>query len=95
MKDGMLLFHGSYVPVENIDLSKCFSGKDFGRGFYLTSDIWQVRKFISSSLRKAQRNGDAPKNQKFGYVSTFRTTTTNLPFTNLRLQTETGYGSSL
>ena len=37
MKDGMLLFHGSYVPVENIDLSKCFSGKDFGRGFYLTS----------------------------------------------------------
>ena len=72
MKDGMLLFHGSYVPVENIDLSKCFSGKDFGRGFYLTSDIWQARKFFSSSLRKAQRNGDAPKNQKFGYVSTFR-----------------------
>ncbi len=71
LQDGMLLFHGSYVPVENIDLSKCFGGKDFGRGFYLTSDRWQARTFISSSLRKAQRNNNALKNQKFGYVSTF------------------------
>jgi len=97
LQDGMLLFHGSYVPVENIDLSKCFGGKDFGRGFYLTSDRWQARTFISSSLRKAQRNNNALKNQrKIRNSATFRlsaTTATNLQFTNLKLQTENGCGS--
>ena len=37
LTDGMLLYHGSYAKVENIDLKKCKQGKDFGRGFYLTS----------------------------------------------------------
>lgn len=32
LKDGMLLYHGSYVPVKNIDLNMCAQGKDFGRG---------------------------------------------------------------
>ena len=34
--DGMLLYHGSYTPVEVVDLAKCAAGKDFGRGFYVT-----------------------------------------------------------
>ncbi|WP_196814247.1 DUF3990 domain-containing protein [Butyrivibrio sp. LC3010] len=38
LKDGMLLYHGSYTSVENIDLNQCMNGKDFGKGFYLTSD---------------------------------------------------------
>ena len=38
LKEGMLLFHGSYTKVESIDLNQCLKGKDFGKGFYLTSD---------------------------------------------------------
>mgnify|MGYP002625486024 FL=1 len=33
----MILFHGTNIPFDNIDLSKCRPNKDFGRGFYLTS----------------------------------------------------------
>ncbi len=33
----MILYHGSNVEIENIDLSKCRPYKDFGQGFYLTT----------------------------------------------------------
>ena len=33
----MILFHGSNVQFDSIDLSKCRPNKDFGKGFYLTS----------------------------------------------------------
>lgn len=72
LKDGMLLYHGSYTSVENIDLNQCMNGKDFGKGFYLTSDPNQARSFIRSSLIKAQNAGKAPITQNFGYVSSFR-----------------------
>ena len=49
LKDGMLLYHGSYTPVENIDLNKCDEGKDFGKGFYVTADKNQARNFIRTS----------------------------------------------
>ena len=32
----MQVFHGSYTEIESIDLSKCQSNKDFGKGFYVT-----------------------------------------------------------
>jgi len=32
----MILYHGSNVFVEKIDLQKCRPFKDFGRGFYCT-----------------------------------------------------------
>ena len=32
----MILYHGSNVDINRIDLSKCRPYKDFGRGFYLT-----------------------------------------------------------
>jgi len=32
----MQVFHGSYTEIESVDLSKCQSNKDFGRGFYVT-----------------------------------------------------------
>lgn len=44
--DGMMLYHGSYTPVQTIDLTKCAAGKDFGRGFYLTADKLQAKNFI-------------------------------------------------
>lgn len=72
LKDGMLLYHGSYTSVENIDLNQCMKGKDFGKGFYLTSDPNQARSFIRSSLIKAQNAGYAPVTQDYGYVSSFR-----------------------
>ncbi|MCL2079123.1 MAG: DUF3990 domain-containing protein [Oscillospiraceae bacterium] len=44
----MILYHGSNIEIKRIDLSKCRSYKDFGRGFYLTSikeqaEIWAKR----------------------------------------------------
>ena len=32
----MILYHGSYMKIESINLAMCRPYKDFGRGFYLT-----------------------------------------------------------
>ena len=32
----MILYHGSNIVIEHIDLAKCKPYKDFGQGFYLT-----------------------------------------------------------
>jgi hypothetical protein len=32
----MKVYHGSYIRIDTIDLSKCKPRKDFGRGFYVT-----------------------------------------------------------
>lgn len=32
----MILYHGSNVAIDKIDLNLCKPYKDFGRGFYLT-----------------------------------------------------------
>lgn len=72
LNNGMLLFHGSYAPVESIRLEKCAAGKDFGRGFYLSSNAIQARQFLRTSVSKAQRFGDAPLTQNYGFVSSFR-----------------------
>lgn len=32
----MKVYHGSYIKVDTIDLSKCKPNKDFGKGFYVT-----------------------------------------------------------
>lgn len=70
--DGMLLYHGSYTPVEVVDLAKCAAGKDFGRGFYVTADNVQARNFIKTSLLKAKRLKQIPGNQNFGYVTCYK-----------------------
>ena len=54
LKDGMMLYHGSYTSVQNIDLTKCAAGKDFGKGFYVTADELQAKNFIRTSLLKAK-----------------------------------------
>lgn len=72
LRDGMLLFHGSYAAIEQIDLNQCMRGKDFGKGFYLTSDPVQARNFIKASLIKAQSKGAVSITQNYGFVSSFR-----------------------
>ena len=34
IKDGLILYHGSYCEVKEPDLKKCAKRKDFGQGFY-------------------------------------------------------------
>lgn len=72
LKDGMILYHGSYARVENIDLSKSSANKDFGKGFYLTHDEAQARNFIKTSLLKAKALEIISGEQNYGYVSVFR-----------------------
>ena len=44
LEDGMLLYHGSYVSIPDIDLNRCMGGFDFGRGFYLTSASEKIQR---------------------------------------------------
>ena len=61
LEDGMLLYHGSYVSIPDIDLSRCMGGLDFGRGFYLTSSHEQAYSYVQLSVRKGfdKRGGGA------------------------------------
>ncbi len=52
LSEGMLLYHGSYTEVAEIDLQKCETGKDFGQGFYLTTSLIQAQRFIPLSVKK-------------------------------------------
>ncbi len=55
----MILYHGSDKLFKGPDLSQCKEGKDFGKGFYLTSDYVQA-------VRWATRKKDG-----HGYVYTY------------------------
>ena len=72
LKDGMYLYHGSYTPVEKIDLKKCVPYKDFGRGFYVTSSIEQAKNFIRLSLNRAKLKKLVPQDTRVGYLSIYR-----------------------
>lgn len=39
----MILYHGSNMPIEQIDLSRSNRYKDFGRSFYVSADEEQAR----------------------------------------------------
>jgi len=67
----LTLYHGSYIIVQNPDVSLCRQGKDFGRGFYLTTSRMQAISFAKTSVRKAIGNRIIPKDTKYGYVSQF------------------------
>lgn len=60
----MILYHGSNVPIETVDLSKSNPFKDFGRGFYLTSMLDQAQKM---AFRTSKFYGGTPS------VTSFRT----------------------
>lgn len=72
LTDGMLLYHGSFTQVPEIDLSKCKQGKDFGRGFYVTSSYKQAQSFVPLSVNKQVKEGLLPSGTSSGYISVFK-----------------------
>ncbi len=71
LKDGFVLYHGSYCEVKEPDLAKCAKRKDFGQGFYLTTSKEQAESFLRTSIAKAIATGTIEEGQKYGYISTF------------------------
>lgn len=71
LKKDMFLYHGSYLLIRQPDLSYCREGKDFGKGLYVTSDLWQARSFAKISSRKARQNNTISEKEKKAYVSCF------------------------
>ena len=53
----MILFHGTNLDFENIDLSKCAPYKDFGTGFYTTTLFEQAK---AMAHRKTKIYGGEP-----------------------------------
>lgn len=47
----MILYHGSNIEEQSIDLSKSNVGKDFGCGFYLTEDYGQAERMANRRVR--------------------------------------------
>lgn len=45
------LYHGSNVPIEQIDLSRSRRGKDFGKGFYLNANKSQAMDMAVRTAR--------------------------------------------
>ena len=45
------LYHGSNVEINEIDLSLCKNGKDFGKGFYLNPNYEQARAMAQKAVR--------------------------------------------
>ena len=55
LKDGLVLYHGSYCEVKDPDLAKCAKRKDFGQEFYLTTSKEQAESFLRTSIAKNQK----------------------------------------
>lgn len=70
----LTFYHGSYTEVKSIDLDNSEYGKDFGKGFYVTTDYEQAKKFVKSSVAKALRSGAITKKQNYGFVSVYKLT---------------------
>lgn len=47
----MMLFHGSNVEIDTIELSRCRPWKDFGKGFYLTDIPEQAMRMAKRVAR--------------------------------------------
>lgn len=66
----MKVFHGSNVKIENIDLAKSGSFKDFGKGFYVTS----IQKHaIQRSIEISEDFGGRPTVSEFEYSENYVT----------------------
>lgn len=46
----MILYHGTNIAFETIDLSKSKPNKDFGQGFYLTTDKNQAIEMAKAKI---------------------------------------------
>ena len=58
----MILYHGTYIFFDSIDLDKCRPFKDFGKGFYLTDLEDQAMKM---AVKKSKIFNGAPVILKF------------------------------
>jgi len=47
----MILYHGSNVAIEKIDLTASRPGKDFGKGFYLSAEKEQAMELAESKVK--------------------------------------------
>lgn len=51
----MKLYHGTVYDIEDIDLSKSNTAKDFGKGFYLSSDRQQAERWAEFKSRQLEQ----------------------------------------
>lgn len=47
----MMLYHGTNIDIQSIDLASCRPYKDFGRGFYTTDILQQAQKMAKRVAR--------------------------------------------
>lgn len=47
----MILYHGSNMAIDRIDLEKCRPYKDFGKGFYLTDIRHQAERMAARTVK--------------------------------------------
>lgn len=66
----MILYHGSNIDIQKIELSKCRPFKDFGKGFYTTELFEQAEKM---SKRVARIYGGSPVVNAFEIDDDFMT----------------------
>ena len=66
----MILYHGSNITIDVIDLSKCRPNKDFGQGFYLTDIKEQA---VKMSQRTSRIYGGNPVVNAFSFDETIFT----------------------
>lgn len=78
----MILYHGSYVDIHEIDLAKSLRGKDFGQGFYLSADEKQAEDM---AIFKAKQFDGTP------VISVFEFDETVLNDGSLKVKLFTGY----
>ena len=50
----MKLYHGSNISINHIDLSKGHKGKDFGQGFYLSTNKEQAFLMAKATVAKTE-----------------------------------------
>lgn len=60
----MILYHGSNMVIEQIDLDKSKPNKDFGKGFYLSEDEGQA---MEMAIFKSMQLGGDPVVSKFEF----------------------------
>jgi hypothetical protein len=78
----MKLYHGSNIKIQTIDLEKGRLGKDFGKGFYLSSEYEQAERM--AQITSVRRGGEP-------MITTFVFDETKLCDKNLKVKIFEGY----
>lgn len=78
----MKLYHGSNIKIQTIDLERGRLGKDFGKGFYLSSEYEQAERM--AQITSVRRGGES-------MITTFVFDETKLNDKNLKVKIFEGY----